>query len=1149
MDKTISWLHISDLHLFDEIDTVLNIENYESLSKVIHPSFIIVTGDFRHKKLCPSFESALNYLNRLVEIFRLNKNAVFMVPGNHDVNDYPTREEIIKRISSKLSIKTPDYNEYQNYMTEGEDCLLNGFTEYEEFVREFYNGSDVTGDRVDNPASTFCSCWNNCINIIHINSALISNGERHPDGTRTHKDIVDLTSLKNCNIKDPELPTIAICHSSHEDIDPAFVQRMAVILNKHNVQAYFHGDVHRMDIQFAPGIAPLNKQQPISISGAKSAPQSGDDYSDIGTIYYTWHPTSEKVEIQAYTWNIEGFKPSNKFMYDVNKKMFFYLRKNIKKTMLKQTDTQPLVSNVEIQPNIFVDKLALEAYNQNKTEEMVKAIMMGADIYQNCKPKQIRQKLLNKYCNFIICSSALCPLIIKGLPGTGKSTLLSLFYLQLQQEFNGGTFLFDLHVFDNVSKKCAAAILNDSIVYIEKLLSQNQHTLLFVDGINLYKRHYTDLEERLLKQIRTWQETGSVKVVYSIGIQDSKQYPPFERFVKYHSITAETTLKLLPIGINSPHFAYMLTTILELKSLNAIELRGKLKTYCGMIDNEKSTIRTIWFLVNQYVVLGNSLFTTPVGKLLYEYYENAVGIKRMKTIANSVAGFLLERKSATNTPNVVALKGPAIMDFFFSYYYIESCTEAKNNDYIKSLDFIFTSRINRFVVQIAQLNAKQEERFILTLIRCYDDSLPFNTKIQIAYFLGRVKESQRAKNNATKFLASEYKKLRECYNKSQKKREEVMLLRTIGISLLYLGYSNHDEDFYSLIIYDEAMNRINRDFHIAYYTTNSYKLTDKNVFKKDIIYDLNNIKQVYSFLFHSVEKAQTTDIKCINIITIISLVVYWKYGLRSNGHTIEAFRGFDRLLTSLSTDQSIPDVIHDYILTTQRNLKKAFLYENLLAKLYGFKRIMRQGWLAREINRNSNVRIESDAEHTWACCILADILLPENIYDCELISDGVHDFERYSGYNKQKVISILLVHDLPECITGDISTPNKTYNDKENEIRAINSIRALGAFPGLSALYDVADECKAFLSRDDKYVDINIQIASDIDRLEPLIQLYFYRKWLGKPYDYSEVAAWERKPEFRIHTSFGNKLLDLLKKYYLNEECFQRGDEEYNLPL
>lgn len=1132
MADKVSWLQISDLHMFEELDSQFNIDDYEVLAKVIHPQFILVTGDFRHKTKQPSFDLALKHLNKIVEVFGLSKDSVYLVPGNHDLNDYDKRVDNITMIGDKLSKPTPDYMQYKNYMVKGDNCLLNGFEDYTQFVREFYKDSGVSGERVDNPASVFCSCWKSKINIIHINSSLISG--IYENGVRKYQDIVDVETLSKCVIENPNLPTIAIGHNALKDIYPAILTRFNRLMAKRKIQAYISGDVHQMAIEYAPKLSPTDER--AAISGPKSAPESGDDYSDIGVIYYTWDQETGHVDMEAFSWDVNGFKPSPKFKYEVDKNWYFILKDNCKKTKNKE---KVVARDVDVNSEMFIDELGHLAYKKHMEDSMARAIMMQEVGNKNKSAKRVNASQLQTLCDVIMNSSASCPLIIKGMPGTGKSTLLTLLYLRMKNQSNMRTFLFDLHYLDKINKKEAAQILDRAVAHAETIIRQNHRTLLFIDGFNQYKRRFTEYEDQLRKAVSTWQSNSNVQIVCTLGIQDSKQYPPFERYNKAQLIESEKTLTLQPIDVLTDKFSYLLTTVLKIKfNVNDknSQNKNKLVTYCGTIDDGISCIRTAWFLVKQYEILGNTIFNTSPGKLFHDYYLNKLGIKKMKTISKYATEFLME-KPKKKMADVVALKGPATLDFFFAYYYVKAAIDDDMILFVKELDCIFTSRINRFVMQIAQLDSNTEETFVDNLTLIFDECTSINTKIQIAYFLGRAKVSMQAVNDATTFLQSQFWKLLSTYKKSSKERETVMLLRSIGISLLYLGDHMYEKEFYSLIIYDEAMNRINRDFHIAYYTTSSYKLTDKNIFDKKVIYELQNIKNVYNFLYHSVEKSAATKTRCINIITIISLVIYWKYDLKNMEHTTDEFNGFEELLNSLAIDQSIPDVIRDYVLATYRNLKKESLYEESLTRLYSFKQLERTGWKKRGINEK--VRTESDADHTWACCILANILLPSNIYDCELVSD----FENYTGYDKQKVIQLLLVHDLAECITGDIATPDQTSRDVESELHAINDIRALGAFPGLSALYDIADECNEFRQRDNRDIaNVNVQIASDIDRLEPLIQLYYYRKYLREPYDFNEVEKWISDKKFWLHTSFGNELFDLMKRLFLNQECFKREE-------
>lgn len=101
--RNITWLQLSDLHILESTDWNMMIESYRQLSKHIHPDFLVITGDYRDKRYSENnnYEKTLDFLNVLVESFGIQKQDVFFVPGNHDVNDYEYRKESIKMYSVK----------------------------------------------------------------------------------------------------------------------------------------------------------------------------------------------------------------------------------------------------------------------------------------------------------------------------------------------------------------------------------------------------------------------------------------------------------------------------------------------------------------------------------------------------------------------------------------------------------------------------------------------------------------------------------------------------------------------------------------------------------------------------------------------------------------------------------------------------------------------------------------------------------------------------------------------------------------------------------------------------------------------------------------------------------------------------------------
>ena len=302
-----SWLHISDLHVFAEADTILMLDDYAELTKVISPQFLVVTGDFRHKKYNTSFSGALEYLESLINIFHIDKKDVFLVPGNHDVNFYDGRINDIVDICQ--CSEKDDYNIYSKYQ------LRKGFSEYCDFVNQFYFGSDVTDARTSDPSGVNSVVWNNLINIIFLNTALISDGEEH-------KQIVDINALSKCKI-DFSKPSILLGHHGIESLYPCHAERVIGIIDRWKISAYLHGDSHRYANQPISKISTPNNTIP-GITCAKSAPQSGDSFSDIGVVYYEWQ-NDDNIYVQAYRWTQKGFIEDPAYYYGVDKKYFFPL--------------------------------------------------------------------------------------------------------------------------------------------------------------------------------------------------------------------------------------------------------------------------------------------------------------------------------------------------------------------------------------------------------------------------------------------------------------------------------------------------------------------------------------------------------------------------------------------------------------------------------------------------------------------------------------------------------------------------------------------------------------------------------------------------------------------------------------------------------
>lgn len=295
-DKT-CWLQLSDLHIFYSSEWDIMLKSYEELAEVFKPNFIIVTGDFCHIKKHSSYDAALEFLNKLSAIFNLSKKDFFFVPGNHDVRRFHRRYEIITTINSKVETDPEVYKKYS---------LLRAFKSYDNFVRTFYGNSLENDDpRYKNPSDVYLRVWKDKVNIVALNTALISNGEEE------RHEIIDLQELSQVVSQiDKSKPTIVIAHHSPNSLANSHRTQLERFLSIMNARVYLCGDEHKL------GRSITNKfdagNQTLGIICGKSAAEPQDDYSDVCVIGYTWE--GNNVNVEVFKWYREHADTSYQFI-------------------------------------------------------------------------------------------------------------------------------------------------------------------------------------------------------------------------------------------------------------------------------------------------------------------------------------------------------------------------------------------------------------------------------------------------------------------------------------------------------------------------------------------------------------------------------------------------------------------------------------------------------------------------------------------------------------------------------------------------------------------------------------------------------------------------------------------------------------------
>lgn len=147
-------------------------------------------------------------------------------------------------------------------------------------------------------------------------------------------------------------------------------------------------------------------------------------------------------------------------------------------------------------------------------------------------------------------------------------------------------------------------------------------------------------------------------------------------------------------------------------------------------------------------------------------------------------------------------------------------------------------------------------------------------------------------------------------------------------------------------------------------------------------------------------------------------------------------------------------------------LGKSILLLDFFKSSANLKNISRQGW----IDRLSIIHPESVADHTFSMAIIGMVLSDSKNYDTE------------------KILKMILLHDLAESVTGDITPEKKTKNEKiilENKIMK----DILANLPkSLQIQYlKIWEEYQENKSSDAKFVH-------QVDKFEMALQAKFYQK-------------------------------------------------------
>ncbi|CAH1776081.1 unnamed protein product [Owenia fusiformis] len=145
-----------------------------------------------------------------------------------------------------------------------------------------------------------------------------------------------------------------------------------------------------------------------------------------------------------------------------------------------------------------------------------------------------------------------------------------------------------------------------------------------------------------------------------------------------------------------------------------------------------------------------------------------------------------------------------------------------------------------------------------------------------------------------------------------------------------------------------------------------------------------------------------------------------------------------------------------------------------MSKIGQLKRVKRTGWVLRRVQEP-----ESVSDHMYRMAIMSMLLTPE----------------KYPNIDKERCIKLALVHDMAECIVGDIA-PADGISKEEKHKREQNAMSELG---DLIADEETQKEIHGLWEEYEHQSSEEAKVVKDLDRFEMVLQAHEYEVQENRP--------------------------------------------------
>lgn len=699
---------------------------------------------------------------------------------------------------------------------------------------------------------------------------------------------------------------------------------------------------------------------------------------------------------------------------------------------------------------------------------------------------------------------------VSGNTGSDKNALMQNLYLNIYRRALAGKnnllpLYINLALYEkqriekDINKIISEKISADLSYFCEYMRRETERVpIIFIDGLRNFKISQTSIEMILEKVIHPFK---NLRKVVSID-NDFKQNPSRNNEI---SSLAPTTfsyyLKLQPIDLEDEEICReYFKNLGDLYNVDVTNLFANLKNLF-FYEIDTYIVKLVIDMISQNQ--GNTSFT--VSDLYYAMSVKHLNCNEellLETAANAF-DFLYTDKTFADE-DVFGHRGwtlikrhRTVVDFLIAYYYVDRLKRIEGPADLSFFEIILPKEVTRFVTPLINKSAGCQEK-VIEIVRKYYNDLGTFGKSEFTYWLGRL-EIKKYREEAQQLLYTFYrqqldliavKRAKGSYNPIEEKTD-LFILRGITVSLIYYNDEEMLDKYLFSMIENDQYNMINRGFHLAYYGDKPYVANKQMLdFDDDVEIGEKTMKHLSNKLIKKMKTPSYPATLKLDLFTLCSLIQarielpetqekFFRYNRRNKTHYLkvceECLQKYNEQSSSYLNDKiSLYFMMFYEDLHTFNNSKMSSLTSEYYDNFANVSDINRTGWLNLEIPKED---CETVTEHIYNTWLMGMLYLPTAI-------------EYRNDYDKDKILKMILIHDLAESITGDIPSPLKKNNSRydEDEDLVMRKLLLKGTYDSIQNLDDYYQLWEEFVQGQ----SINARIAKELDTIQLLYQFCKY---------------------------------------------------------